>query len=510
MIEPPFRRVSAWPLRLLCLPAVLTLGGCFPNADELQLPGGAGGTGAGGVGAGGTITANGGAGGPQTDGPIVTTDGPNPGMSDAAAHDGVVIPTVEGSTCADFAAVWCARAQECEPRSLAFMVAGLDCSTRLTTWCQAFLQTPTDTNWTPDAFRGCVGSLAKISCEDWLSTNEYLKGQLCLIAGKRKAGQGCSSWSQCESVRCDTWGDCGVCRPRSLVEGSCQGDADCVPGLMCSPNHKCKVPLGIGGRCSAETPCHPTLRCTDSGVCARLAKKGEACRRHVDCDRESFLLCNSTTHNCGPAVAAAMWSNDNTDGSVSYCANNASAIGAMGECSPRVQDDGGGCVSQTEGMRCIFPALCSIPAGETTGMCEVPKFLDCPAVRPDPPAGGYKPGEDPWCPNVEFPLFCTGNDADVGPNCWSERAICSTVVNCAGDLSACVDAGSSYDCQTQKCAPACTPPAGGTPCDKCISRKCCQTKAACDADPMCTAGKTGASWTELQTCRTTFCPVACQ
>src|SRR4051812_42166951 len=108
MIELPSRRIRLWPLRLLCLSAALSLGACFPNADELQVHGAAGGT-------GGTLPANGGTGG-QTDGPLGNqTDGPNPGTPDAAAPDAVVIPTVEGSTCPDFAAVWCARAQQCEP-----------------------------------------------------------------------------------------------------------------------------------------------------------------------------------------------------------------------------------------------------------------------------------------------------------------------------------------------------------------------------------------------------------
>jgi hypothetical protein len=500
MIELPSRRIAVWPLRLLCLSTLLGLGACFPNAEELQPNGASPGAGGG----GGTTPANGGAGGSQTDGPS-PTDGPV--SPDAATPDAVVIPDVEGSTCADFAAVWCARAQQCQPRSLGYMVAGLDCGSRLTAWCKTFLTDPPDNNWNPDSFRTCVKSLTTITCDGWLSTDEYLKGQACLVSGKRKAGEGCTSWSQCESVRCDTWGTCGVCRPRSNTEGTCQSDVDCTFGLMCSTNHKCKVPLGIGGHCSAENPCHPTLRCTDAGLCAPLGKQGEACRRHVDCDTESFLLCNSTTKNCGPAVPAARWSNDNADGSVSYCQNAASAIGA-GDCAPRVKDGAGGCVFQTDGGRCIFPALCTIPAGETTGSCAIPPPIDCPAVRPDPPPGGYEPGKDPWCPNTDFPTFCPTRN-DVGPNCWDARTSCATTVNCAGELSACTDATSSYDCQTQKCATACAPPAGGNQCDNCLVRKCCQTKTTCDADPMCVA-KTGPNWTALQTCRATFCPVACQ
>src|SRR3954467_6269845 len=125
MIELPSRRIAVWPLRVLCLSTLLGLGACFPNAEELQPNGASPGAGGG----GGTTPANGGAGGSQTDGPS-PTDGPV--SPDAATPDAIVIPDVEGSTCADFAAVWCARAQQCQPRSLGYMVAGLDCGSRLT------------------------------------------------------------------------------------------------------------------------------------------------------------------------------------------------------------------------------------------------------------------------------------------------------------------------------------------------------------------------------------------
>ena len=498
MSQPRSRRVPLCQAPLVLLTASLILGGCFPNADELELKGAAGGTGP-------ATGGNNGSGGSTTDGPTVT-DGPNPGTTDGPGRD-VVIPDVAGTNCADLAAVWCARAQECEPRSLSFMVAGLECPTRLTAWCNTFLAAPKDTNWTPAAFKNCVSGLASISCEGWLSTNEYLKGQACLVGGNRHGGQGCASWAQCDNVRCETWGECGVCRPRSQTEGKCQSDVDCAFGLMCSPNNKCKVPLGLGGRCSAEDPCHPTLRCAPTGLCAPLGGIGDACKVHADCDLERYLLCNATTKKCGPAKPAPMWNNNNADGSVFYCDNSASAAG-MGACLPRVKDDDTGCVvSGSDGRRCIFPALCTIPAGATTGTCTVPTFTDCPAVRPDPPAGGYLPGQDPWCPSIDYPTFCQGRN-DVGPNCWDARTNCATTVNCKGELFACDAATTYYDCQLAKCGPTCTPPAGATPCDECVSRKCCGSKTICDGDPACVA-KMGPNWTTLQTCQRTYCAAFC-
>jgi hypothetical protein len=181
---------------------------------------------------------------------------------------------------------------------------------------------------------------------------------------------------------------------------------------------------------------------------------------------------------------------------------------------PRLKDGEGGCVDSGDSndARCVFPALCNVPAGETTGTCTVPTFIDCPAVRPDPPAGGYPPGMDPWCPSLDYPSFCPGHD-DVPSSCWGAHAVCMSTVNCKGAYHACTAANEAYDCQVSEatdCVPACAPAAvTATACEKCTIQKCCGSVTACNADPMCATGKTGPAWTTLMTCQATYCADDC-
>jgi hypothetical protein len=430
------------------------------------------------------------------------------GPTDGPPHDGVVYPTVEGTNCADLAKVWCARAQECEPVSQRYMIAGTDCPTRLTGWCQNYLAAPADTNWAPAAFKACVTGLLEISCPDWRTSNEYLKAQACLISGKRKVGQGCSSWSQCESVRCEHFGACGLCGNRANTEGTCDSDVDCNYGLICSRQGTCKRPAVAGERCGPAIPCRGDLFCdANTNTCKPKGAVGAPCTAHRECELENELLCNDATGKCGRGVASPTWSTENPDGTVSYCANNGTPVGMAGACAQRVADGEVGCVYDDEdGRQCIFPALCRKAPRMDTGSCQLPVPVDCAAVRPDPPMGGYPAGQDPWCPNPDFPVFCPGR-ADVGPNCWGARAVCTTTVNCDGEANACVAADFSYDCQLKKCSVACAPPAAGaSACDQCTVQKCCGTKTMCDADPMC-ATKAGPNWIALRTCQTMFCDV---
>jgi hypothetical protein len=423
----------------------------------------------------------------------------------AGPPDTVALPDVVGTNCEAFAQVWCARAEECEPFTQ--RIAGLtpeNCAARLGLWCHFAMADPRDTSWTPAAFRGCIRHLSEVTCDDWRLTTDNLKGQQCIVAGTRPTGAGCATGSQCQSHRCVRFDECGLCGQRSLNDGPCTGDLDCVPGLFCW-GQRCKSPQPVGATCDDNSPCHPALQCA-AGRCAPPGGAGAPCTSNAHCDSERFLLCNRSAGACGTARPGAVADSLKPDGTVDYCAEGNTA--RSGACLPRARD-GEACVTSGDGPRCLYGSSCEVPAGEAYGKCVPLAYRECPAVRPPPPAGGYPPGMDPWCRNPAFPTFCPASGQQA-PGCWDSGTDCSTIISCNDTRRACSRPGMVVDCQTRKCVPVCAPVPGATSCDACALARCCDLSTICGADPMCSASHAGPNWAALQTCRATFCTKECQ
>jgi hypothetical protein len=426
----------------------------------------------------------------------------------AAPHDGVVIPDVAGVSCADFAAVFCARERECKPRTFEDRFGTPEaCVPAEMATCNRNYAEFADSNWNLAAYRKCIGSMAGISCEDWRATTDDLKGLECLVGGNRPAGSGCGAGAQCQGARCYRFGEagyCGRCKARSLKDGACDTQIDCVPGLLCA-SRKCKTPGPLGSPCDAENPCHPVLRC-DAGKCVALGGLDAPCMDSTQCEQESFLVCNTAVHRCVRARPASTWNETRPDGTVDYCAGGAFPA-TTGACIPRVKD-GEPCVVMGDGPRCAAPSICRVPSGEVYGNCVSPVLPACPTVRPPPPPGGYPPGEDPWCPGTLLPVFCPEMDT-LRDNCWTKGTVCSTRVDCNGVAHSCSSETSVYDCQLRRCGPQCTGRPTATACDRCTQGKCCGVSQICDLDAVCRDGKSGGNWTALQACLTTYCGKDC-
>jgi hypothetical protein len=278
-------------------------------------------------------------------------------------------PQVE---CATFSRTLCARLESCS----AFLVIGAYgsqdvCVTRSTRACLDNFALP-DTITSAEGLAGCTAALGSLGCGPLLENGWP---EACQLApGARVDGLACSSDAQCASTRCTRAtraARCGVCAPRAQAEQPCLASSDCLLGLVCASDDKCRAPAALGMPCDTTHPCAAPQMCA-AGTCQAALANGASCDYANDrCDAYAGLSCDYTTSRCKPWVRSpAGQACGYTSQGWAACSGGATCrYGTQNALCEAPAQDGAACAAQ--GPACLSPARC------VEGVCVLGTLGDC-------------------------------------------------------------------------------------------------------------------------------------
>jgi hypothetical protein len=273
--------------------------------------------------------------------------------------------------CADITK-YCDKLYACAPLLVNIAYGSKDvCATREKISCKDALTAP-DTGLTAKSIADCGTALADATCSDVI----YRLVPACQVKGKRDDGGACGTDEQCKSGHC-TQNDsaCGVCAPLVKAGNTCEADADCEAGLICSDDGHCVRPVAGGSACTANQPCTYGYYCNLAGSCvATTDEPGGQCAESGSCNLLLNLFCTAGK-TCKSISFAA---NGATCGAVGSdivlcgggdCAGDPNAD--TGVCAARAKDGETCGSSSTNGRDCQAPATC------VQGHCKTPSSSAC-------------------------------------------------------------------------------------------------------------------------------------
>lgn len=281
--------------------------------------------------------------------------------------------------CTDLATARCGTLMTCSMADLDRRWPDTDtCEAREKLACMDSLAAP-QTAATPTTVKACADALPQSSCDAFLSG--VMPPMACLPQhGPRAMGAACSFSAECASGFCSVADDalCGTCAATPAPGASC-ATSGCGPTMICvKSTMTCQVPVAAAGACSKDQPCENGLSCvgatmTTMGTCqAEVATAGGACdpkqMTGPGCSTAAGLTCDTQMLMCVPQPLAAA----------------TQPCGLIG----------------TTRTACKAGASCSIPQGETMGVC----------VAPAADGGPCNSDVGPFC---ETPAKCVGGTCQL-------------------------------------------------------------------------------------------------
>jgi hypothetical protein len=365
-------------------------------------------------------------GGTMTGGGTTTGGGAQASGGHGDAGSAVALEKGAASACVTYALAVCQRQIDCGVRS-----HDERCLDSAAAECPDLVFSPGSTR-TAKGLLACAEAYATWPCDD-------VKGGVipaCVTPGARAQGEPCKYASQCESLQCETHGDCGQCSKTVDIGQSCSApDVDCGSQGFCAASGTCQPmsgPLYLAGQpCTVDWPCQADYYCQD--VCLPLPKVGESCL------------------NTGTCAYGA------------YC-------GLTGACEA-VPSAGQLCGLPRNGKPGEFfcePGLdCDVDPSSMTGTCLPPGALGQACLFTANWPGNQACASGLHCDDTQG--LCLGVAAAGGA--------CKTIWDCEPDLICACPAGLP-DCQQQYCA---MPRVEGERCD--------EPNTACLPAFVCAAGK---------------------
>lgn len=232
-----------------------------------------------------------------------------------------------------------------------------------------------------DNAASCLAALAGRSCDVTSQSNRDVPDAcLNITTGTLHANEACALDRECISLICDV----PAC-PNACCMGTCTGDtapgrakigqscenAFCVANSFCDDvTLMCTALKASGEFCGSSAECQYELDCDPTGKCTSLPKLGESCSGAC---RDDGTTCSATSRTCVKVALAG------------------EACATSGDCSPVYFCDaatkkcaggialGAAC---TGNQRCADDrAFCDVAAGQTMGMCALPKANGAPCQR---------------------------------------------------------------------------------------------------------------------------------
>jgi hypothetical protein len=302
------------------------------------------------------------------------------GSSDTGAFgnpDGGANVTAERA-CADVAAAYCKRVNECAPIIISLLWGDeATCQDRVVPACVKGLAA-SSTGATAAGYETCAADVGATECSALVSRN--MPASCRPSGGRVAAGGACGDDWQCQSGYCSipSGEACGTCASRLSAGSACTDDAQCEFGLNCSGALGSKVCLAsgmAGATCDDNHPCASPNVCigktvTASGTCGPGAPPGGACDTS-GCDFAQALFCHPITKVCQritfakPGEQCGVINSGLVGCSGSTCVPPGQLVGT---CSA-IADDGAAC--NPNGPNCKAGAKC------IGGTCQVPDPATC-------------------------------------------------------------------------------------------------------------------------------------
>jgi hypothetical protein len=198
------------------------------------------------------------------------------------------------------------------------------------------------TGASPATVQSCADALSDQACDAFLTGVE--PPDACLPRhGSRALGAACGVAAQCQSGFCAVADDmlCGVCAAPPMAGDSC-ANSGCGPTLVCvKTTQVCQAPGAAGATCSKDLPCLAGNSCIGTTCQADATTVGAACdpKRMTgpDCSLADGLTCDTQSLTCVTQTLVPA----------------GQPCGLVG----------------TARTGCSGGATCSIPQGETKGVC---------------------------------------------------------------------------------------------------------------------------------------------
>jgi len=238
---------------------------------------------------------------------------------------------------------------------------------------------------TPASDKTCADALAGQACDAFLTGVE--PPAACLPQhGAGGSGAACAFAAECASGFCSVADDapCGTCGDPPAAGASC-ATSGCGPTLTCvKTTQLCQAPGAAGAACDKDLPCLAGLACvgatmTAMGACqAAVATAGAACdpKRVTgpDCDAGAGLVCDTQSLTCvAQPVAAA-------NQPCGVIGTTRTACGGGATCSIPQGETMGVCVAPApDGGACNVDSApdCQTPARCVNGTCQLPGTMTC-------------------------------------------------------------------------------------------------------------------------------------
>jgi hypothetical protein len=287
--------------------------------------------------------------------------------------------------CSDFATARCGTLMTCSAADLQKRWPDADtCEAREKLACMDALAAPQTAN-SPAAEKACADALPDSGCAAFLSG--VMPPSACLAKkGPRATGAACGFAAQCSTGFCSVADDalCGTCAAPPMPGDSC-ASSGCGPTMSCvSSTMTCQVPVAASGACGKDLPCGVGLSCVGSttttmGTCQpEVATAGAACdpkqATGPNCSGGAGLTCDTQAKTCVAQPLAAANQSCGLIGTVrTACSAGATCSipsgQTMGVCVAPAAD-GGACNTDT-GPGCQTPAKC------VNGSCQLPGSMTC-------------------------------------------------------------------------------------------------------------------------------------
>ncbi|TMQ03913.1 MAG: hypothetical protein E6J91_45310 [Deltaproteobacteria bacterium] len=223
-----------------------------------------------------------------------------------------------------------------------------------------------------DNAAACLDAFASRNCDVTSQSNRFLPDAcLHITTGTVHASATCALDSECISLVCDV----PAC-PSACCMGTCAGDtaptraklgqscelANCDANSFCDDvTLVCTALKASGAFCGSSSECQYGLDCDPTGTCTSLPKLGESCSGAC---RDEGTTCSATSRTCVKVALGGATCTVSGDCSPLYfCDASKHCSGGLALGAP--------C---TGAQRCADDrAFCDVPAGQTMGMCALPK-----------------------------------------------------------------------------------------------------------------------------------------